>query len=88
MPAYFDTNVIRYLRTGLNAPLAERLQPRILLSPISAIEVLSQIGDAVRGEEALQSIYRFRDWLPEQTMLLSWLETFAVATQLPNRQSA
>jgi len=44
---------------------------------VSALEVLSQISDAARGEEALQSIHRFRDWLPPQTVMLDWLETFA-----------
>ena len=76
MPAYFDTNVIRYLRTGLNREIPAESQSRVVLSPVSAIEVLSQVADRNRGEEALYSIHRFREWLPEQTVLLDWLETF------------
>ena len=76
MPAYFDTNVIRYLRTGLNAPPLDNMQSRIVLSPVSAIEVLSQMDDEVGGEEAFQSIHRFRDWMPEQAVMFDWLETF------------
>lgn len=76
MPAYFDTNVIRYLRIGLNAPLPANLQSRIVLSPVSAIEVLSQMEDEVRGGEAFHSIHCFRDWVPEQAVMFDWLETF------------
>ena len=74
MPAFFDTNVIRYLRTGLTTELPPEIQRRIVLSPVSAIEVLSQI--AIAPIEALESIHRFRNWLPEQAMLLGWLEPY------------
>ncbi len=47
-----------------------------MLSPVSAIEVLSQIADGNRGEEALDSIHRFRDSLSDEPVLLGWLEPF------------
>ncbi len=45
-------------------------------SQLSAIEVLSQMADWTAGEDVLQSIHRLRDWLPQQAVLLSWLEPF------------
>jgi hypothetical protein len=77
MPAYFDTNVIRYLQVGLQGPLSDDMKSRIVLSPLSAIELLSQVADGSAGEDALQSIHRLRDWLPEQAVLLNWLEPFS-----------
>ena len=78
MPAYFDTNVIRYLRTGLDAPLSADLQSRIVVSPISAIEVLSQVADPIYGDDALQSIHRFRHWLGPQAVMFDWLGRIAL----------
>lgn len=74
MPAYFDTNVIRYLRTGLAEALPVEVRNRIVLSPLSAIEALAQIADG--GDDALLSIHRFREWLPENPVILAWVEPF------------
>jgi hypothetical protein len=74
MPAYFDTNVIRYLRTGLTEALPADVRNRIVLSPLSAIEALAQIADG--GDDALLSIHRFREWLPENPVILAWAEPF------------
>ena len=36
----------------------------------------SLMDDEVIGEEAFHSVHRFRDWLPEQSVMFDWLETF------------
>lgn len=74
MPAYFDTNVIRYLRTGLAETFSVEVRNRIVLSPLSAIEALAQIADG--GDDALRSIHRFQEWLPGNPVILAWVEPF------------
>jgi hypothetical protein len=75
MPAFFDTNVIRYLRTGLTEPLPNDLRNRVYISPISASELISQI--AIEPEAALASVHAFDRWLnPEHAVLLEWYESF------------
>src|SRR6266478_801349 len=76
MPKYFDTNVIRYLSTGLAGQrLPQERKARIVLSAVSAIELVSQI--AVSPQEALDAIHRFEGWLDtDKAILLDWSETF------------
>ena len=75
MPAFFDTNVIRYLRTGLIEPLPNDLRARVCISPISASELISQI--AIDPEAALAAVHAFDRWLNiEHASLLEWYESF------------
>jgi hypothetical protein len=77
MAIYFDSNVVRYLERGL-APgsLPEQVKADIVVSPITAIEVISQIATN-DGERALESIHRMRDWLnQDHTVILDWTDRF------------
>lgn len=76
MTACFDTNVIRYLGQGLTGQhLPQHLKERIVLSAVSAIELVSQI--AVTPQEALSAIHTFENWLDTtHAVLLDWSETF------------
>lgn len=73
---YFDTNVIRYLGTGLAGQcLPQEHKARIVLSAVSAIELVSQV--AVSPQDALDAIHRFESWLnTDRAILLDWSETF------------
>jgi hypothetical protein len=75
MPAFFDTNVMRYLSTGLTEPLPDDLRDRVHLSPISAVELISQI--AVDAEAAFAAVQAFDRWInPQHALLLEWYESF------------
>src|SRR5260370_16193507 len=76
MTDYFDNNVIRYLGQGLAGQnLPQHLRERIVLSTVSAIELVSQI--AVAPQEALTAIHAFENWLDTaHAVLLDWSETF------------
>lgn len=76
MPYFFDTNVIRYLSTGLAGQnLPKDQKSRVVVSAVSAIEVVSQI--ALSPQEALDAVHTFENWLDtDQAILLDWSETF------------
>ena len=76
MPYFFDTNVIRYLSTGLaGQPLTQEHKSRVVVSAVSAIELVSQI--AVTPQEALDAVHTFENWLDTgKAILLDWSETF------------
>ena len=73
---YFDANVFHYLRDALaGRKLPDDVRAKILLSPISAIEVLSQLT-VQQAEKVLESLHTMRTWLPERAGLLDWPDTF------------
>ena len=76
MSAYFDTSVIRQLRIGLREhPLSQEVKNQIVLSPLSVLELISQI--AVVPDAALGAIHAMRSWLdPGHAVLLGWLDVF------------
>jgi hypothetical protein len=75
MPAFFDTNVMRYLPGGLTVPLPDEIRDLVRLSPISVLELISQI--AIEPQAALGAIHSFDKWLnPNRTILLQWYEPF------------
>lgn len=67
MPYFFDTNVIRYLSTGLaghNLPKDQK--SRMVVSAVSAIELVSQI--ALSPQEALDAVHTFENWLDRNAL--------------------
>lgn len=76
MPYFFDTNVIRYLNTGLAGQnLPKDQKSRVVVSAVSAIELVSQI--ALSPQEALEAVHTFENWLDtDKAILLDWSETF------------
>ena len=76
MSVYFDTNVIRYLRTGLrDQPLADQRKREVVLSPISLLELVAQIA-CIPGE-ALGCIHDLGSWANTANLqLLDWSEVF------------
>jgi hypothetical protein len=76
MPYFFDTNVIRYLSAGLAGQnLPKDQKSRVVVSAVSAIEVVSQI--ALSPQEALDAVNTFENWLDtDKAILLDWSETF------------
>ena len=76
MPAYFDTNIIHYLREGLKGQsLAQEQKEKVVLSPISVLELVSQI--AVAPDEALGAIHTMKSWIDTQHAdLLGWRHAF------------
>jgi hypothetical protein len=70
---YFDTNVFRAVGTAFEkSTLAADLKERMLISPLTVFEVLSQL--TVRNSyEVLLQIQTVRNWTnPERTGLLPW----------------
>jgi len=76
MTVYFDTNVILYLGQGLrDQQLPQHVKARIVLSGVSAIELVSQI--AINPHEALSAVHAFESWLDTaHATLLDWSEIF------------
>jgi len=73
---YFDTNVIHYLRDGLREQsLSQEEKKQVVLSPISVLELVSQIS--VIPDEALSAIHAFRLWTDtKHADLLGWRVVF------------
>ena len=72
----FDTDAFR----GIGIALGERTLPdevrrKIAVSPITAIEVLSQLSIA-KAENILAQIHAMRKWLPEPAALLDWPDSY------------
>ena len=76
MPVYFDTNIIRYLRDGLREQsLSQEEKKQVVLSPISVLELVSQI--AAIPDEALGAIHALRSWIDtKDAYLLGCREAF------------
>ena len=76
MPAYFDTNIIRYLREGLKEQsLSQEQKQKVVLSPVSVLELVSQI--AVVPDKALGAIHAMKSWIDTQHAdLLGWRDVF------------
>ena len=76
MSVFFDTNIIHYLRDGLrHQSLSQEQKRHVVLSPISVLELVSQIAAA--PDEALGAIHALRAWIDtEHADLLGWREAF------------
>jgi hypothetical protein len=70
---YLDTNAFRYFGVAFEkAPLAASLADRILISPLSAFEVLAQLAEE-DGDVVLRQIHAIRHWTnPQHSGLLPW----------------
>jgi hypothetical protein len=70
---YFDTNAFRAIGKALdNAALSADLRDRVLVSPLRAFEVLSQLC-TTQGEEVLRQIQAIHNWVdPKRAGLLPW----------------
>jgi hypothetical protein len=70
---YFDTVAFREVGTAFEkATLAADLRERMLISPITAFEVLSQLT-ITNADEVLRQIHAVYNWTkPEHTGLLPW----------------
>lgn len=76
MSVYFDTNVIRHLRKGLREQsLPQEVKNQVVLSPLSVLELVSQIAAA--PNDALSAIHAMRSWMdPDHAELLGWVDVF------------
>jgi hypothetical protein len=69
---YFDTNVLHVIRASTGETgLTEDLRENIVLSPISAIEMLSKFRRD-DGEKFFRSTQRLRSWLHSPCTILDW----------------
>jgi len=77
---YFDTDVFHRIgETFHDRPLATQLRDRIVLSPITFIEVVSHLTLKQSGADALRHIQAIHNWVnPEHAQLLPW-PTIAIA---------
>lgn len=77
---YFDTDVFHRIgETFHDKPLAAELRDRILLSPITFIEVLSHLTLKRSGGDVLKHIQAVHNWVnPKNARLLPW-PTIAIA---------
>lgn len=73
---FFDTNAFRYVGIAFESVLlAQELQDKILISPLSAFEVFAQLSDedAPKAEAVLKQIHAIRNWTnPKHAVLLPW----------------
>ena len=73
---YFDTDVLRKLGQAFRSvSLPVNVREKITLSPISALEILSQLTVESAGD-VLASIQRMRNWIPDPVGMLDWPDTF------------
>jgi len=70
---YFDTAAFRQVGKAFEkTKLSEDLTKRIVVSPITAFEVLSQLS-ITKADDVLQQIHALHNWcVPEGTGLLPW----------------
>ena len=70
---YFDTTAFRHIGTAYaKAALADDLRDRILISPLTVFEVLSQLT-IEKADEVLQQIHAVLNYVnPKRTGLLPW----------------
>lgn len=70
MRVYCDTNVLRYFSTAFTGnELTAGIRDNVVLSSISAVELLSQLCDA-SASQAFAAIQALRNWLPDRVSLL------------------
>lgn len=70
MRVYCDTNVLRYFSTAFTgSELPARIRDNVILSSISAVELLSQLCDA-SATQAFAATQALRNWLPDRVSLL------------------
>ena len=70
MRLYCDTNVLRYFsRAFAENELPQEIRGNIILSSISAVELLSQLCDS-SASQAFSAIQALRNWLPDKVPLL------------------
>lgn len=70
MQVYFDTNVLRYLSVAFSeTELQLELRRAIVLSPVSAIELMSQLCEQ-SAAQAFSAVQAMWNWLPPQVNLL------------------
>src|ERR1700730_16348252 len=76
MSVYFDTNIIHYLRDGLREQsLSQEEKKQVVLSPISVLELVSQIAAA--PDIALGAIHAMKSWIDtKHADLLCWRDVF------------
>ena len=70
---YFDTVSFREIGKALeNAALPDDLRENVVVSPLSAFEVLSQLT-IVKADEVLRQIQAIHNWInPKKAALLPW----------------
>ncbi len=75
---YLDTNAFRYFGCAFaNEELANDLRKKMLISPLSAFEVLAQLAREDCSAEVLQQIKAVRNWSdPSHSGLLPWPNTW------------
>jgi hypothetical protein len=67
---YFDTDAFRHIGTAFaTTPLEPELRKGIIVSPISALEVLSQLTIA-KADVVLAQIHAMHNWLPDPPLIL------------------
>ncbi len=73
---YFDTDALRKLGTAFQTTaLPSSVRAKVVLSPVSALEILSQLTIA-KPEEVLRSIHGIRNLLLDQAAILDWPDAF------------
>lgn len=75
---YLDTNAFRYFGEAFaRNKLADDLRRKILISPLSAFEVLAQLARDDCGDDVLRQINAIRNWTdPSHSGLLPWPDTW------------
>src|SRR5437016_1684238 len=74
---YMDTNVLRYFGTAFAAsPMDEELRNRLLLPPISVLELLSQLATDAAPEVLASIQAMLRVFNPQRTGVLPWSDDF------------
>jgi hypothetical protein len=67
---YFDTDAFRHFSTAFKAtPLSQELRRSLRLSPITAVEVMSQLVTKERAV-ILEQIHAMHNWLPRPALLM------------------
>jgi len=73
---YFDTDAFRKIGAALaGSQLSDTVKAHISVSPITAIEVLSQLS-VTDSEKILADIRAMKCWLPDRAGILDWPDVF------------
>lgn len=76
MRVFFDTNVIRYFGTAFaTEALGDVLRQHVVLSPVSLVEVISQLALGSRNQ-AFTDIQAMWNWLPPRVAVLDFPPIF------------
>jgi hypothetical protein len=82
---YFDTDTFRGIGSALRqTTLPDEVRRKIAISPIAAIEVLSQLS-ITDADKILASIHAMRKWLPERAAILDWPDSYISARVFGHR---